>query len=245
MPIDFPNSPTTNATYTINGQSWRYNGTGWVKTTLNVSIPTQTGNSGRYLTTDGTTVSWAVGTPGYTGSTGAGYTGSRGQDGVIGYNGSTGYTGSAAAGSAGKIVQVAQTIVNYKQSTSNTSYTLLAAANAFTPTSAANKILVQITGQYGNAGTSGNGDIALYRTIGAGSATNQGQVINAIGGQFAAYDSRYMAISVLDSPATTSAVVYALYGIRTDGLAVPYIGGRNTDGYYQFGTYFTIMEVVP
>jgi len=146
---------------------------------------------------------------------------------------------------SGKIVQVAQTIVNYKQSTSNTSYTLLAAANAFTPTSASNKILVQITGQYGNASSSGNGDIALYRTIGGGAPGSLGPVINAVGGTLAAYDSNNMAIAILDSPATTSAVVYALYGIRTDGLAVPFVGGRNTDGYYQLGTYFTLMEVAP
>jgi hypothetical protein len=149
------------------------------------------------------------------------------------------YTGS------GKIVQVAQTIVPYKQSTSNTSYTLLAAANAFTPTSASNKILVQITGQYGNSGSSGNGDIAVFRTIGGGSAGNIGTVINTIGGTMAAYESNSMAIAILDNPATTSAVVYALYGIRTDGLAVPFVGGRNTDGYYPLGTYFTLMEVAP
>ena len=60
-------------------------------------LPSQTGNTGRVLTTNGSTVSWTTFT-GYTGSTGAGYTGSRGQDGVIGYNGSVGYTGSGAAG---------------------------------------------------------------------------------------------------------------------------------------------------
>ena len=146
---------------------------------------------------------------------------------------------------SGKIVQVAQTVVPYKQSTSNTSYTSLAAANAFTPTSASNKILVQITGMYGNAGSSGNGDIALFRTIGAGSAGNIGTAINAVGGYTDPYGSNTMSIAILDNPATTSAVVYALYGIRTDGLAVPFIGGRNGDGYYQLGTYFTLMEVAP
>jgi len=122
MPIDFPNSPTTNATYTINGQSWRYNGTGWVKTTLNVNIPTQTGNSGRYLTTDGTTVSWAVGTPGYTGS--------RGQDGVIGYNGSVGYTGSAGPSSI--------TAINNQQNTGTSALGLPAGTTAQRPGTAYN-----------------------------------------------------------------------------------------------------------
>jgi hypothetical protein len=79
----------------------------WVNATsvsIGTILPTQTGNAGKFLTTDGSTVSWATftgyagsaGATGYTGSasTVAGYTGSRGQDGVIGYNGSTGYTGS-------------------------------------------------------------------------------------------------------------------------------------------------------
>jgi hypothetical protein len=38
MAIDFPNSPITNATYNVNGQSWRYNGTGWVRITQSAVV---------------------------------------------------------------------------------------------------------------------------------------------------------------------------------------------------------------
>jgi len=95
-------------------------------TTAASVLPSQTGNSGRYLTTNGTTTSWSTFTgyagsagysgstgytgsastvAGYTGSVGTGYTGSAGTNGVIGYNGSTGYTGSAstAVGYSGSI----------------------------------------------------------------------------------------------------------------------------------------------
>jgi hypothetical protein len=37
MATTFPSSPATNSTYTINGQFWRYNGIGWVRTTQSVS----------------------------------------------------------------------------------------------------------------------------------------------------------------------------------------------------------------
>jgi hypothetical protein len=37
MATTFPSSPATNSTYTINGQYWRYNGVGWVRTTSTVS----------------------------------------------------------------------------------------------------------------------------------------------------------------------------------------------------------------
>lgn len=37
MATTFPSSPTTNGTYTINSQNWRYNGTGWVRTTQSAS----------------------------------------------------------------------------------------------------------------------------------------------------------------------------------------------------------------
>ena len=37
MPIIFPSSPATNGTYTVNGQSWLYNGSGWIRTSSTVS----------------------------------------------------------------------------------------------------------------------------------------------------------------------------------------------------------------
>lgn len=41
------------------GQVLQWNGTAWVNATLD-ALPSQTGNDGKYLTTDGTTASWAT-----------------------------------------------------------------------------------------------------------------------------------------------------------------------------------------
>jgi hypothetical protein len=67
-------------------------------------LPSQLGNDGKVLSTNGTTVSWAAPTVGYTGSAGAnggiGYTGSAST--VVGYTGSAGTTGGIGyTGSAG------------------------------------------------------------------------------------------------------------------------------------------------
>jgi hypothetical protein len=37
MAIIFPSSPALNGIYTVNGQNWRYNGAGWVRTTVSGS----------------------------------------------------------------------------------------------------------------------------------------------------------------------------------------------------------------
>jgi len=61
MPISFPLSPTLNQTYTYNSVTWTYNGKGWTKSTTAASaLPTQTNNSGKFLTTDGNTASWGT-----------------------------------------------------------------------------------------------------------------------------------------------------------------------------------------
>jgi len=51
MAIQFPSSPTLNQTYTYNSVTWTYNGKGWTKSpTAASAFPTQSGNSGKYLT---------------------------------------------------------------------------------------------------------------------------------------------------------------------------------------------------
>lgn len=88
MALSFPSNPTTNQIYTYNGKSWTFDGTVWsqtnpaaletagpntvvttsivdgavtaVKLAAGAAVPSQTGNTGKYLTTDGTTASWAT-----------------------------------------------------------------------------------------------------------------------------------------------------------------------------------------
>ena len=61
MAIQFPNNPTLNDTYTYNSITWTYNGTAWSKSsTAAPALPTQASNSGKFLTTDGTSASWGT-----------------------------------------------------------------------------------------------------------------------------------------------------------------------------------------
>ena len=237
MPIDFPNSPTTNATYTINGQSWRYNGTGWVKTTLNVNIPTQTGNSGRYLTTDGTTVSWAVGTPGYTGSTGAGYTGSRGQDGVIGYNGSTGYTGSrgtdgvvgynGSIGYTGSAGPSSVTAINDQQNTGTGALGLPVGTTAQRPATAYNGYF-RINSQTSYIETYYNSVWYNLQYIGIITAT--GGTVTTVGNYKIHTFTGTSNFVVTDAP--TGAIVEVLLIGGGGGGGTGYGGGGGGGGYY-------------
>lgn len=62
--MNFPISPTLNQTYTLGSKTWVWNGSAWdlnvVSATFNSIAPSQTGNSGKFLTTDGTDASWAT-----------------------------------------------------------------------------------------------------------------------------------------------------------------------------------------
>jgi hypothetical protein len=88
--MNFPVNPTLNQTYTYGTRTWKWDGTAWnlqrsvislatVATTGSFTdlvnkpttiagygitdgstLPSQTGNSGKYLTTDGSTASWAA-----------------------------------------------------------------------------------------------------------------------------------------------------------------------------------------
>ena len=52
---NIPNSALTNSSITVNGSSVSLGGSVTIS-----GLPTQTGNSGKYLTTDGTNASWAT-----------------------------------------------------------------------------------------------------------------------------------------------------------------------------------------
>jgi len=87
MAISFPSTPATNDVYTYNNKSWTYNGSVWIQNTTTIftlddnvvttskiadgavtavklaagaAVPSQTGNSGKYLTTDGEVATWGT-----------------------------------------------------------------------------------------------------------------------------------------------------------------------------------------
>jgi hypothetical protein len=95
MPIDFPNSPELNETFTVGDQRWYWDGSVW-RTVLADGPVGPTGPTG------------PVGNTGPTGSTGAASTvsGPTGPTGLIGLTGPTGPTGPRGpTGSTGPIFQ--------------------------------------------------------------------------------------------------------------------------------------------
>jgi len=103
MAQNFPNSPSTGTSYTVNSESWTYDGSGWIRSNLATAIPGQTGNSGKYLTTNGTTISWTTltGTQGTTGSQGIQGVGNVGTQGATGSQGIIGSQGVQGVGNVG------------------------------------------------------------------------------------------------------------------------------------------------
>ena len=62
--MNFPISPTVSDLYTLGSKTWVWNGSAWdlntIAATFNSLAPSQTGNSGKFLTTDGSNSSWAT-----------------------------------------------------------------------------------------------------------------------------------------------------------------------------------------
>ena len=94
--FDFPNSPSTNDTYTANGITFQWNGSVWTRYSASQGAQGSTGPTG---------AQGAVGSTGAQGATGSGgSTGAQGASGPTGAQGATGSTGAqGAAGSNASI----------------------------------------------------------------------------------------------------------------------------------------------
>lgn len=141
----------------------------------------------------------------------------------------------------GKILQVVRSHVGGKASTTSTSLTKLATSASITPSATNSQIRVTISTGIGNADT-GNANFSIVRTVGGVDTTVFSNVANKQGAS-GAYQYDAFAWTDLDSPSTTSAVTYSISGIRIDGNATPFVGGRNTDSSYPMGVMFILMEV--
>ena len=93
--FDFPNSPSTNDTYTANGTTYTWNGTKWVRTSPSVGAQGSTGPTGAQGATGSTGAQGATAAQGAQGATGA--TGAQGATGPTGAQGATGATGAQGA----------------------------------------------------------------------------------------------------------------------------------------------------
>lgn len=140
----------------------------------------------------------------------------------------------------GSVLQVVQSLIAGKASTTSTSLTKLVTSASITPSSSTSKILVSVFSPLGNEST-GNADFFIVRTVSASNTT----VASGFNRQnaTASYQQPSWAWSLLDSPATTNAITYSVSALRTDGLATPFCGGRATDSTYTTGTMFILQEI--
>lgn len=142
---------------------------------------------------------------------------------------------------AGNVIQVVQSLIAGKASTTSTSLTKLVTSASITPSSSTSKILVSVFSPLGNDNT-GNADFAIIRTVSATDTNLTGTVFNRQS-PTQAYGQPSWAWSLLDSPSTTSAITYSVSALRTDGNATPFCGGRATDSTYETGTMFILQEI--
>jgi hypothetical protein len=58
--INFPNTPSDGDRFTAGGRSWIWNDTNevWESASAAEALPTQDGQAGNFLSTDGTNLSW-------------------------------------------------------------------------------------------------------------------------------------------------------------------------------------------
>lgn len=153
----------------------------------------------------------------------------------------------------GAVLQVVQASTYSPQTMSiTTSGTLVASGFtcAITPSSSSSKVLVFYSSTIGstssNSGVAGN--VQLYRNIGGGAYGYAGGSYNNYWNTIAtyiAYQQLSFTIMFLDSPATTSQVIYQPYFNLSCGIAggTGVLGGRNTDGLAYSGSYIIAMEI--
>ena len=121
---------------------------------------------------------------------------------------------------AGSVIQVVQGTNSTSATTNSVTYVTTGLAATITPKSATSKILIMANGSYYSA-SSGNTYYTIYR-----GATNleitSGRGFAEI--NFAASTGGTMAISYLDSPATTSSTTYTIYTKQNTTVYFPVDG---------------------
>ena len=115
----------------------------------------------------------------------------------------------------GSVLQVVQAYINSGfTTTTSTTFVATALSGTITPSSASSKIYIIFSGGVYQA-TSGNGYYGIFRN---GNNIANNQVHNAVLNQWSTQGG-----SFLDSPATTSAITYAIY-MRSGSGTTTYFG---------------------
>ena len=134
-------------------------------------------------------------------------------------------------GGGGGIVQVVQGTSTTPTTIDTTSYMATDLSATITPKFNTSKILIQTTQVADNSSGNRQLYLTIQRSIGGASYSN------IIGGSEGGYSASYDAgdrcietanITFLDSPSTTSAVTYKVYG-KNSGSYATAVGGQNTE----------------
>ena len=166
-----------------------------------------------------------------------------------------------ASGVGGKVLQVKQTVKTSFFSTNTTGSVVdVTGVNVtITPSSTSSKILVILSGEFGNSNNDSFAQLFLARTIGSGTVNGDIAIgdsrgsttrstMNASlrsGGGLSRNISRNFSCHFLDSPNTTEATEYKLRIILTQNASAC-IGGSDDSGQALFAstpTFITAMEV--
>lgn len=152
-------------------------------------------------------------------------------------------TGKPILNSTGSILQVIQTFKNDEFTTTSNSYVDIPGFNtSITPSSSNSKIFILITiGGVINSGSA----TQSFRMFRSGTWIAQPSFIGGNGaGSFTSWTASYAptaSFSFLDSPATTSAIIYNLQ-MRVDG-GTGYFNRHATSTSYNSTSSITLMEV--
>lgn len=152
-----------------------------------------------------------------------------------------------AAASAGAVIAVKAAYKSNTFSTSSASFVDITDLSiTYTPTSASNKILliatINVTGQVGTAGF----NLRFLRgatAIGIGDASGALTQATASGQATDANNPTSVAISFLDSPATTSSTTYKVQMKMDAGTG--YVNRSTSDSYARNSSNFILLEVTP
>ena len=166
----------------------------------------------------------------------------------------------ATTATAGKILQVKQTVKTsfFSTSTTGSGVDVTGVSVTITPTSSSNKILVILSGEYGNDNNDSFASLSLARVISGSTDTGiavgdtRGSTTRATmnaslrsGGGLSNNVSRSFGCNFLDSPNTTNAIEYKLRIFVIQGTPAC-IGGAFGDGFNNLvsvPTFITAMEV--
>ena len=194
------------------------------------ALPTQSGNAGKFLTTDASSASWATvdALPAQSGNAGMFLT-------------TDASTASWAEAGGGKILQVVQGSTNNTVAISSTTLVTTGLSANITPSSTSNKILVMAQIHY-YMHASGGQDCGLGWAIGRGSSnpwqTTEPYATYNYGGSQLNHKRDYVFIHYLDSPSTTSNTTYTIRCRRHSGSSTIQVQGNSHD------SIITLMEVV-